>query len=348
MLSTRQILGISLAISVLGFTIFYYFAQINIAFYNYSGDGIKNFHYLQTEELPDSKSKITGGSGESSQMFDFKIRSFNVRVDTHNRFPHEHRWNERKVGVINSLKQLDQDVPTLIGLQELKHHQLNDILKGLNGESADSEYPWIHYGVGRDDGHLAGEYAPIIYNSEEWRLLNGTSRWLSSEPKKPVKSWGAATKRVITFATLQNIKLGNVINFINTHLDHKSKRAKMKSAKLIIHWINSIPNEYPTFLSGDFNSLSSGIAYQKIATKMNDANLDAVTHLNDTLITYTGFETNQEETTIDFIWSTSGNCSHIKVSNFATLSNQDSQGMLFSDHRPIEAEFIVAVDSSIQ
>ncbi|KAL7666023.1 Endonuclease/exonuclease/phosphatase domain-containing protein [[Candida] zeylanoides] len=308
-----------------------------------AGDEIVHFRYSQQDQVKNegyTEFNTTGGS------FDFRIRSFNVRVDTFNRFPHEHHWNDRRGGVIASLRAMDPHVPTVLGLQEAKHHQLSDIIKGLNGDAKD-EIPWTHYGVGRDDGATQGEYAPIVYNSHEWTLLNGTSRWLSAHTHSPERSWGAATKRIITFATLQHRQSGYCINFINTHLDHKSRRAKTKSAHLILDWIESIPNEYPTFLSGDFNSLSDGIAYGIIATKMQDANLMAHTHLNDTQNTYTGFEVSQTPTVIDFLWSSSHRNCAIEVGSFAVLSNEHN-GVRFSDHRPIEAEFAVSEGVKIE
>ncbi|CAH2351244.1 hypothetical protein CLIB1423_03S01904 [[Candida] railenensis] len=293
------------------------------------------------DELFNVTNPFIGSS--QTEPFHFRIVSHNVRVDTMRRFPHEKPWSERKVGVIDTLKSISSsDVPVLFGLQEVKYHQLNDVLMGLNDGNSDEEIPWTHYGVGRDDGNVKGEFAPIIYNSDEWRLLNGTSRWLSSRPHHAERSWGAATKRVVTIATFQNKASGNVINFINTHLDHKSERAKRKSSKLLLDWIDQIPNEEPTFLSGDFNSLSNEIAYELLATKLDDANSIARNHkyYKDTKETYTGFEKHQAPTIIDFIWSTLGNCktSKIEVDTYSTLSNEEGK-LRFSDHRPLQVDY---------
>lgn len=56
---------------------------------------------------------------------------------------------------------------SFICLQEVLHGQLGDILGGLNASSK----KWAYIGVGRDDGHEAGEYSPIIYQPSAWELL---------------------------------------------------------------------------------------------------------------------------------------------------------------------------------
>ena len=52
----------------------------------------------------------------------------------------------------------------IIGLQEVLDAQLNDIRAGLGSA-------WTHVGVGRDDGHEAGEYSALLYRPAELRLL---------------------------------------------------------------------------------------------------------------------------------------------------------------------------------
>jgi hypothetical protein len=54
---------------------------------------------------------------------------------------------------VDALAVLDPDI---IGFQEVLHSQLED-LRALLGDA----YGWV--GVGRDDGHRAGEYSPIFY-----------------------------------------------------------------------------------------------------------------------------------------------------------------------------------------
>ena len=41
--------------------------------------------------------------------------------------------------------------------------------------------------------------------------------------------------------TFSHVKTGKVVNFVNTHLDHRSVKSREYSAKLIIQYIKSIP-----------------------------------------------------------------------------------------------------------
>lgn len=280
-----------------------------------------------------------------SPDFEFRIISSNVRVAMPyiRRYAHEKSWEDRKVGLIEALRNDSSSYPTLIGVQEAKHGPLKDIIAGLNNGTAHN--PYTHYGVGRDDGKKRGEYAAIIYLKDEWELVNGTYRWLAEDTLKPEVSWGAATKRIATFTTFKHKETGTQINYINTHFDQKSVLARTNSANLLVGWIQLIPNDFPTFLSGDFNSLETGPAYQIISANMADTNLVADNQWGDNgdtnFPTYTGFEPNDKQNVIDFIFGPKD--SNTPTSQVVTLGHEvlsnDYNGFKFSDHRPISSHF---------
>ena len=66
----------------------------------------------------------------------------------------------------------------------MKHNQLEDMLNAL------PQYSYI--GVGRDDGKTKGEYAPIFYRKDKFKLLKSGNFWLSEDTSKPNKGWDAA------------------------------------------------------------------------------------------------------------------------------------------------------------
>lgn len=270
----------------------------------------------------------------------FRIYSNNVRVAQPRirRVKDEKLWKDRKYGVINAIK-TNSNLTTLIGLQETKHNQLKDVLHGLNRGHA--HHPYTHFGVGRDDGKKKGEYSAIIYNTDEWKLLNGSYKWLSETPDKPSRSWGAGTNRIITFTTVEHKATGKKLNYLNTHLDNRSKLARSKSAELIVNWINEIPNDYPTFLSGDFNSLPSQGAYKIIANTLSDTNQIAYSKTNASLATCTGFKPGLKQQVIDFIFAPKYSNSYadkVAVTDHVVVSNE-YKGFRFSDHRPIYTDF---------
>ncbi|EGV63582.1 hypothetical protein PSN45_004527 [Yamadazyma tenuis] len=277
-----------------------------------------------------------------SQSLDFQVISSNVRTDTKWRFCHEHRWKERKVQLIQTLHHhATSKLPTLIGLQEVKHNQLMDLEEGLNHLTDGKD--WDYFGVGRDNGKKKGEYAPIFYRKSQWELLNGTTEWLSPTPRLPSKAWGAADVRIVTITTFKNKETGIIINMLNTHFDHKSQLARGKSSKLILDWIHQIPNDHETFVSGDFNSQSSDASYKTLIQDLSDTR--KVSRVKDTqMATYTGFEPEDPSTVIDFVWcakDANKENSHTSVNKYNVLDTWTERGYRYSDHRPVVVEFSV-------
>ena len=72
-----------------------------------------------------------------------KVMTYNIRLDT----PQDsvNQWPKRTHKVYALVKKYD---PDLIGLQEVLHHQLTDLLKNLPA--------YTYIGVGRDDGKTKG------------------------------------------------------------------------------------------------------------------------------------------------------------------------------------------------
>ncbi len=65
------------------------------------------------------------------------------------------------------------------------HNQLLDFQQLLGPQ-------YSHVGVGRDDGKQAGEYSPIFFLDTQFKLVDWTTKWLSTEPDTPGSvSWGA-------------------------------------------------------------------------------------------------------------------------------------------------------------
>lgn len=72
----------------------------------------------------------------------------------------------------------------IFGSQEVLDGQLHDMLAQL------PDYDYI--GVGRDDGKTQGEYAPVFYKKERFRLLDEGHFWLSEITDRPNKGWTRA------------------------------------------------------------------------------------------------------------------------------------------------------------
>src|SRR5512138_3465563 len=149
------------------------------------------------------------------------VMSYNIRYD--NPGDGRNAWPNRKDRLIQLIR---DESPDLIGLQEALHHQLTDILNGVEG--------YAMVGVGRDDGKQKGEYSAILYRTSAFELRDENTFWLSETPEVPgSKSWDAAITRVVTWARFRDIKSKKVFFAFNTHFDHMGKEARRESAKLL-------------------------------------------------------------------------------------------------------------------
>lgn len=132
------------------------------------------------------KSHNTQSHASESQELPIRILTHNIRYATTSPFPGEELWKVRAPHEIAALRFHTLYNPSsFICLQEVLSNQLSDILNGLNcspvsGSSPipqpsdsvsrttnpssakdnfknDSDPEWSYIGVGRDDGHTAGE-----------------------------------------------------------------------------------------------------------------------------------------------------------------------------------------------
>lgn len=280
---------------------------------------------------------------ETHGSTEFIIYCHNVRYAASRikRESKELSWTERKNGVINSIKIEIEEYSSLIGLQETSFSQLQDVLQGLN-QAKPKNQNWKYFGSGRSDGKDKGEFSPILYEQSNWKLIKGRTKWLSLTPDKPSKYPGADKKRIVTIGTFMHCQTGKVVNFLNTHLDHKSKEAREYSAKLILNYIKHLPHKFPTFLVGDFNSIQSDVAYKIISRQMLDSSRVSDNSTGSELDTFSGFGI-KKAYSIDFIWSL--NCtdpySTIVPISHAVIDNYMANGFRFSDHRPILAKYLI-------
>lgn len=182
-----------------------------------------------------------------------RVGTFNIRYDN----PKDgiNSWNQRKDSMYHFLA---KEQPDVIGLQEVLHHQLQNLLTAM------PKYDSV--GVGRDNGKTKGEYAPILYRKDKYELLNSNTFWLSEHPDSVSRGWDAACIRIATWAILKD-KVSNKTFFVlNTHFDHVGTEARRQSALLILKQIQKIGGQYPAIITGDLNISDQQEAYQIITT----------------------------------------------------------------------------------
>ncbi|MET0694865.1 MAG: endonuclease/exonuclease/phosphatase family protein [Propionibacteriaceae bacterium] len=169
-----------------------------------------------------------------------KIMTYNLR------FANErdvHPWSERRPLMIDMIA---GSAPVVLGTQEGLRHQLDEILTGLP-----PWYDWVGHsrGVGSED-----EYCAIFFDNRRLRVVDLTQRWFSNTPEVPgSRSWGACP-RIMTAVTFADVRTGDEMLVINTHLDHMSVHARRFAADYLIHYIRTNAHGRPTIVMGDFNT----------------------------------------------------------------------------------------------
>ena len=186
----------------------------------------------------------------------FRAMTFNIRYD--NPDDGVNRWDNRKDWVADLIRHYG---PEVFGLQEALDHQIQDLSGCL------PEWTWV--GVGRDDGKKGGEYNPIFYRKDRWKMLESGTYWLSEEPEVVGKAgWDASLPRIVTWVKLQQLATGRTAYFANTHFDHRGTKARQESALLIIRRLAALLPTDPIVLLGDLNALPGSMPYQLLEGSM--------------------------------------------------------------------------------
>lgn len=282
----------------------------------------------------------------SSTKLPIRVLTHNIRYATSSPFKGEQPWAERRQLLFNEFEyETRHCAASFLCLQEVLHNQLGDILARLN-QDAELETPeWEYIGVGRDDGHEAGEYSPIIYRPAVWELLHWETVWLSKTPETPSKSWDAASIRIVTIGVFTHRASRNTVLAMNTHLDDQGSQSRFEAARIIIDKISEYSqNKFAklisgTFLAGDFNSEENQEAYQELTRSL----LDAYKQIESSRrygnhITWTGFGYEDEPASrIDYVLvrPTGAQGQRLAVIGYAVLGNRFDDGVLSSDHRAV-------------
>ena len=160
------------------------------------------------------------------------------------------RWTIRAPLIHQALSDLQ---PTILGVQEALPEQADFLHRAL-GPS--------HRSVGRGRGrHHSGEATPIFYDTTRVELLSWDQQALSDTPEVPGSvSWGNIFPRAFVAATFLHLDTDTRFLVINTHLDHLSRRSRLRSARAIRDHIHSA--RLPAVVTGDFNAHQDSATFQ--------------------------------------------------------------------------------------
>lgn len=246
---------------------------------------------------------------------ELQAMTFNIRYDNpDDPLP----WDERRDEVAQVISFND-----IIGVQEALHHQVLDLEERL------PLHGW--FGVGRDDGRRAGEFAPVFWNRNKFRFIHGETLWLSAWPRSIGSTgWDAHMPRIVTVVLLQHLESGKTIRVLNAHFSHVGKNARMMAAQLLRGYAVSARQD-EVLVMGDFNSAPGSAAYQVLSkTPFRDTYNSADVRCRRSFSTYTTFR--PEDTTgrrIDHIFSS------LDSVEWVCIEEQIKNGFYISDHLPM-------------
>ena len=258
---------------------------------------------------------------ETKAEDDARIMSFNVRCEDVNGTPAILR---RNIVVREILKV----APDVLGVQEATPIWMTTLQAMLPAYGC--------VGVARDNGKTAarqGESCPIFYLKEKYDLLDHGDFWLSDTPDEPSYGPGAGSRRVCTWALLQDKRTDVIFAHVNTHLDNASEEARVLGATMIRDFIKDrFPSVFPVTFTADLNSEEGEEPYGVMTGALGDANLTAA----DSVSYFTWHDGNPGENSycsLDYVMCSGS----VTVNAFRTVTD-GIDGRLVSDHFPVYAD----------
>ncbi len=255
-----------------------------------------------------------------------KVMTFNIRYDN----PHDsiNAWPNRAAFLCSFL---EEEMPDLIGMQEVLNHQYEYI------DSVLTDYSSV--GVGRSDGVKQGEMNPVFFRKDRFDLIRSKTFWLSDSPSVAgSQAWGAGLPRIVTWVELSEKISSKHFFFFNTHFAHDSDSARIMSAGLLLNKVDSITAGFPFVITGDFNMRISAKGYEILTGPFESlpilADTYAVSEKRPTgpAYTFNGFSDSISSGRIDYIFVRNG----MKVLDHRTFIRKD-HGIYISDHWPVMA-----------
>jgi len=254
------------------------------------------------------------------------VMSFNIRYD--NPEDGKQNWHHRKENVVRMINFYDLDI---IGMQEVLANQLNYLKTNLK------QYETL--GVGREDGKEKGEFAPIFYKKDRFKVLKSGTFWLSETPQKVSKGWDASLERIATWAVLRDKSTMEEFIFMNTHFDHRGDIARVESARLLKQKSIELAGNLPLILTGDFNLTPESEGIETLTqpdgknTLVNASSAATFTYGPDW--TSSGFDNRpfEERKVIDYIF-----LKGIGTVNKYAVFSEMLENLFLSDHCPVFAQ----------
>ncbi|WP_106790805.1 endonuclease/exonuclease/phosphatase family protein [Aquimarina sp. Aq78] len=247
------------------------------------------------------------------------VMSYNIRYNNPN--DNENWWENRKQEVVQMIQYYSPDI---LGIQE----GLNDQVKYV--DTMLTNYSFV--GVGRGDGHQAGEYAALFFNINTIELIETKTFWLSEKTDTVSIGWDASMERIVTYGQFRDKSTRDTIHVFNCHYDHLGEIARENSSKLVLRLIKKmkIENERIAVI-GDLNCLPNTRPIQILKTKLEDSFESSKTSPYGPIGTFNGFNSEKKIISrIDYIL-----IKNIVVNSYSNIDDRRRNNLLLSDHLPV-------------
>jgi endonuclease/exonuclease/phosphatase family metal-dependent hydrolase len=108
---------------------------------------------------------------------------------------------------------------------------------------------------------LTGEFTAVILDSSRFDVDAVDISWLSEQPETVAsESWGVSHARTLTTVDVRDLTTKRRLRVLNTHLDHKSERARVESGRIMAETIAEAA--FPSVVTGDFNVATGSPVYR--------------------------------------------------------------------------------------
>ena len=258
-----------------------------------------------------------------------EVMTFNIRTAAGR--DGDNAWVHRRELVVETIRGA---APDIIGMQEALDEQIEYLDRML------PEHRWIGIDRGLNGGVGLSEYTPIFYRHAELSPIESGNFWLTDTPDvPPARPTGERRRRgggrIVTWARFHHRASGRQIYVYNTHFTLRRGQSQLASAELVASRVESLPDDAPVVVLGDFNHDAEHSDTWQVATSrgLRDAWVEAP-ETHGPAATYGDFGPPGPELTERVDWILVAG--PIDVHRVETVLHNDA-GRFPSDHYPVTA-----------
>jgi len=271
------------------------------------------------------------GEGSLNNSDTICVGTYNLRIIT----PIDsgaRSWVNRRHYIASTINNSSFEI---MGFQEILNDvQLSDLKQVL------PSYAFLSNGQDNSSG-TKGEMLAIVYDKYRFQVLESGFFFLSPTPDFAGIGWDASTNRICQWAKIYDLFNQNEFYFFNTHFNWSGDVSRAAGAKLVTHMIDSLAIGTPVICVGDFNALTTEVAfYNQMTSNLTDSRNASVSSPTGSYGTFNNWNTSKTSFTkykrIDYIF-----VSDFEVLSYETINEKFVVDAWPSDHFPVKVTLIM-------